>query len=128
MVHLRSHDFRVIPRSAAILTWSIRLEQGNLQKLAMLGEDFLIPHVSMFPGTRISLLDAYNNACFDHELEKLTMVIGKTGTTIHIDSCELLCVCSASVELSVGHFETRLTKLDDVFHYNVRLSKPIHQG
>lgn len=32
------------------------------------------------------------------------------------------------VELSVNHFEARLTKLDDVFHYNVRFSKPIHQG
>lgn len=27
------------------------------------------------------------------------------------------------VELSVNHFEARLTKLDDVFHYNVRFSK-----
>jgi hypothetical protein len=83
MVHLRSPHFRVISGSAAILTWSIQLEHGNLQKLAMVDEDFQIPHMSMFPGTRISLLDAYNNACFDHELKNLTMVIKRTGTTIH---------------------------------------------
>jgi hypothetical protein len=58
MVHLRSPDFRVISGLAAILTWSIQLEHGNLQKLAMVDEDFHIPHMSMFPGTRISLLDA----------------------------------------------------------------------
>jgi hypothetical protein len=40
MVHLRSPDFRVIYGSAAILTWSIQLEHGNLQKLAMVDEDF----------------------------------------------------------------------------------------
>lgn len=83
MVHLRSPDFRVISGSAAILTWSIQLEHGNLQKLAMVDEDIQIQNMSLFPSTRISLLDAYNNACFDHELENLTMVIEKTGTTIH---------------------------------------------
>ena len=83
MVHLRSPDFRVISGSAGILTWSIQLEHGNLQKLAMVDEDFQIPNMSIFPGIRISLLDAYNNACFDHELEILTMVIEKPGTTIH---------------------------------------------
>jgi hypothetical protein len=81
MVHLRSPNFRVVPRSAAILTWRIQLDHGNLQKLAMVDGDFQIPHMSMSPGTRISLLDAYNNACFDHELENLTMVIEKTTTT-----------------------------------------------
>jgi hypothetical protein len=33
MVHLRSPDFRAISGSAAILTWSIQLEHGNLQNL-----------------------------------------------------------------------------------------------
>jgi hypothetical protein len=75
MVHLRSPDFRVIPCSAAIPTWRIQLDHGNLQKLAMVDGDFKIPHMSMSPVTRISLLDAYNNACFDHELENLTMVV-----------------------------------------------------
>jgi hypothetical protein len=83
MVHLRIPHFRVVPHSAAILTWSIQLDHGNLHKLAMVDGDFQIPHMSMFPGTRISLLDAYNNACFDHELENLTMVVEKTGTTFH---------------------------------------------
>jgi len=69
--------------SAAILTWSIQLEHGNLHKFATVDEDFQIPNMSMFPCTRISLLDAYNNVCFDHELENLTMVIKKTRTTIH---------------------------------------------
>jgi hypothetical protein len=64
-------------------TLSIQLEHGNLQKLAMLEEDFHLTYMSMFPGTRNSLLDAYNKTCFDHELENLTMVIEKTGTTFH---------------------------------------------